>query len=87
MKPFTILLATDAHGGLALSNGELPWKNTSDGKKDMNIFKKRTINQVVIMGRKTFDIIGILKNRINIVISIGRNDDISNDKYIICKSK
>jgi len=47
-------------------NNKLPWKL----KSDLQNFKKLTLNNVVIMGRKTFESIGkILPNRINIVIT------------------
>lgn len=47
-------------------DGKIPW----DVKEDLSLFKKKTINNVVIMGRKTYESIGKpLPNRINIVIS------------------
>jgi len=54
-------------GGIAKPNGELPFKNNLD----MLNFKKKTIGNIVIMGRKTWRSLPIkpLKNRINIVIS------------------
>jgi dihydrofolate reductase len=42
------ILAIDSNNGLA-KNGEIPWKS----KKDMNFFKMKTNNSIVIMGLKT----------------------------------
>ena len=47
-------------------DGKIPW----DIQEDLHLFKERTLNSVVIMGRKTFESIGFpLPNRINIVVS------------------
>ena len=47
-------------------NGGMPWKN----KADMKWFKEMTINNIVIMGKTTYESIGnALKDRINIIIS------------------
>lgn len=45
--------------------GRLPWKIP----EEMRLFMKITAGATVIMGRKTFDSVGILKGRKNIVIS------------------
>lgn len=48
------------------NKGKIPWKC----KTDLQRFKKLTENNVVIMGRKTYEEIGTpLTNRVNIVIS------------------
>ena len=47
-------------------NGGIPW----DIPEDLHLFKEKTTNNIIIMGRKTFESIGrALPNRINIVIS------------------
>lgn len=49
-------------------NGELPWNIP----EDLRFFKKTTNNNIVIMGRKTYESLksaAPLKNRINIVLS------------------
>ena len=47
-------------------NGTMPWSLSSDLKN----FKKLTTNQIVIMGRKTFDSIGkALPNRLNFIVT------------------
>ena len=53
--------------------------------EDLKRFKQITINQIVIMGRKTFDSLGgQLKNRINIVIT--RNNNYQNSiNLFFCK--
>ena len=62
---FTIVVAYD-------NNKQIGYKNNLlyNIPEDMQNFKKTTLNQVVVMGRKTFESIGIpLKKRINIVLS------------------
>ena len=60
-----LIIAIDSKGGIA-KNGQIPWHNTEDLKH----FKKNTLNQTIVMGRKTFESIGrVLPNRRNIVIT------------------
>jgi dihydrofolate reductase len=67
--PFTIIVATDAAGGIGLRN-TLPWRLP----EDLAHFKRITTGHSIIMGRNTFDSIGRpLPNRRNIVIT--RNPD------------
>ena len=55
-------------------NNKIPWENGEELKH----FKKTTLNQAVLMGRKTFDSIGKpLSKRINLVVS---RDTKLNDK-------
>lgn len=66
------ILAVDLNNGLA-KEGIIPWKS----KKDLQFFKDKTTNNVVIMGSKTLLSLPKsqpLKNRINIVLT-------NNDKY------
>lgn len=58
-----IILATDIDGGIGFKN-KLPWTN----KEELNIFRDKTIHQVLIMGKRTFDQIS-LKNRQIVVVS------------------
>jgi len=62
----SIIVATDRNGIIG-KNNKIPWRCLEDLKH----FKSKTINQTIIMGRKTYDSIGNkpLKNRLNIVIS------------------
>jgi len=61
-----ILIAAIAENGLIGKNGQLPWHIP----QDLKLFKSMTINQTVIMGRKTFESIGkALPHRKNIVVS------------------
>ena len=60
-----LIVAMDNNRGIGLLNA-LPWKNSND----MNHFKTTTTNNIVVMGRKTFESIGKpLPNRINLVLS------------------
>lgn len=61
------IVAVERSQGIGFE-GQMPWPHL---KGDMAWFKKMTTNQVVIMGRKTWDSLGgkKLPNRINIVIS------------------
>lgn len=49
------------------NGGKLPWNIP----EEMGLFAKITSGNTVIMGRKTFDSIGILKGRRNIIITRG----------------
>ncbi|HAT31023.1 MAG TPA: diacylglycerol kinase [Janthinobacterium sp.] len=69
MTQITIIVATDAAGGIGVDNS-MPWHLP----EDMAHFKSVTSGHPVIMGRKTFDSIGkALPKRRNIVVS--RNAD------------
>jgi dihydrofolate reductase len=64
-----MIVATDLNNGIGI-NGNLPWRI----KEDLQHFSKTTIgdgNNVVIMGRNTWESIGFkpLKKRTNIIIS------------------
>ena len=62
------IFATDPTGSFAYQNG-LPWPRN---KEDMMFFKTLTTNQVVVMGRSTWDSKDMLRplpNRTNIVVS------------------
>ena len=64
---FEAILAIDSNNGLA-KNGVIPWKN----KTDLQFFKNKTINNIVIMGSKTLLSLPNsqpLKGRQNIVIT------------------
>jgi dihydrofolate reductase len=49
-------------------DGKMPWKNL---KKDLRFFRQMTLNNVVVMGRKTFEALNSkpLPKRLNIVIT------------------
>jgi len=66
----SIIVATDKNNVIG-KDGKIPWHCSEDLKH----FKNKTINQTIIMGRKTYDSIGNkpLKNRLNIVISASLN--------------
>ncbi len=69
-----ILCMCDSNYGIGYKN-QLPWHIPSDFME----FKKKTLNQIVIMGRKTFESINSvpLTNRINIVISTTLKNNVS----------
>jgi dihydrofolate reductase len=60
----TILVAFDENR-LIGSGQSLPWHIA----EDLKLFRKRTIRYPVIVGRKTFDAIGFLPGRENIVVT------------------
>lgn len=63
------ILAHDLQKGISLKN-KIPWKS----KKDMYFFKNTTINNIVIMGSKTFESLpNKLTNRLNIVLTNNPN--------------
>ena len=68
----TLIVAMDPHNGIGI-DGKLPWHI----KEDLKIFKERTLNHKIVMGRKTYESIGKpLPNRENIVVT--RNQSWSN---------
>jgi dihydrofolate reductase len=77
---FSAVVAVDAKNGIG-KNGELPWKCP----EDMRHFKELTTDNIVIMGRKTWESIPTkfrpLKHRVNVVISTTMHYSISNRKY------
>lgn len=62
----SIIACIDKNGGIGL-NGKIPWSLSPD----MKHFRSLTVNNVIIMGRKTWESIQSkpLPNRINIVIT------------------
>ena len=67
-KQHHAVFAVDATGGLG-NKGSLPWPNDSE---DLKRFKKITTDNIVVMGRKTWDSLGSRKplpNRLNVVVS------------------
>jgi len=60
-----LIAALDPNNGIGL-NGKLPWHI----KEDLKLFKERTLNHKIVMGRKTYESIGKpLPNRINCVVT------------------
>lgn len=60
------IIVAVAENGVIGKDNQLLWRLS----EDLKLFKKRTTNHAIIMGRKTFDSIGKpLPNRLNIVIS------------------
>lgn len=61
-----VILACDKNFGIGIDD-KLPWKNKHDMKRFMNLTK----NNIVVMGRKTFESLNCipLKNRTNVIIS------------------
>lgn len=65
MKALTSIVALNTKGAIGCRN-QLPWRL----KTDMQFFRSQTLNNLVIMGRKTFESIGgELPHRDNIVLS------------------
>ena len=68
VKNFSVLVACTLKNGIGIE-GKMAWYI----KEDLNMFQKKTTNQVVVMGRNTFLSLPAsqrpLKNRINIVVS------------------
>ncbi len=61
-----ILIAALTEKGVIARNGKIPWQI----KEELRHFKRETVGNVVIMGRKTFEAIGKgLPERINVVLS------------------
>ena len=65
-KSFSLIVAFDKSYGIGLKNS-IPWKLPHD----MSNFLKLTTNNIIIMGKKTWDSLPIkpLPNRVNIVLT------------------
>ena len=76
MTNIEAIVAVDQNYGLA-KNGQIPWKS----KTDMNFFKQKTINNIVVMGSKSLLSLpksAPLKDRLNIVLTnkyLNENED------------
>lgn len=74
---FSIIVATDNKNGIGLYQNNkytIPWYN----KEDINFFKDKTLNGVVIMGKNTFLSLNNkpLNNRLNIVITKSKYENV-----------
>jgi dihydrofolate reductase len=79
-KPLTLVVAMDAQRGIGIDN-KLPWHLP----EDLAHFKRVTLGQPIVMGRKTFDSIGRpLPGRRNIVVT--RNADWRHDGIEVARS-
>lgn len=67
---FELIIASDKNGVIG-NNNAIPWHVPEDLKR----FRLLTLNNIVVMGRKTFESLpnGPLKDRINIVITQNPN--------------
>lgn len=81
--PYMTFVWAEDSNGLIGDAGDLPWKLPSD----MKHFKEVTMNDVVVMGRKTYESIPNrpLKNRINILLT--NNMDYQADGAVVCHNK
>ncbi len=63
-------------------NNDLPWRI----RDDMKLFRKTTLNHIVLMGRKSMESMGNkpLKNRTNLVVT--RSNHYNPSGVIVCKS-
>ena len=68
MSEINVILAVDKLFGIGLE-GKLSWNI----KDELNIFKEKTFDSVLIMGRKTIECLPKLKNRIIFGISVLNN--------------
>lgn len=59
------------------SNGSIPWSVP----EDLNFFKEQTMGKTLLMGRKTFNSIPLLKGRKMIVLTKKVRNVINDDKY------
>ena len=62
------LIAAISENNVIGNNGQIPW----DLKDDLNFFREKTLGDVVVMGRKTFESIGKpLPSRRNVILTSG----------------
>lgn len=73
----TSIVAMGLHGEIGVQN-RLPWKLRSD----LRFFKKTTLDNIIVMGRKTADSVGgSLPKRHNIVLSCGPMEHAENPNF------
>lgn len=76
----TLIAAMDKSRGIG-KDGDLPWPRIS---KDLQFFKKQTVGHTVVMGRKTYESLGMYKplpDRHNVVVT--RQTDYEVEKGVI----
>ena len=76
-----VILAIDSKNGLGI-NGKLPWNLI----RELNIFKRKTLNSVVICGRKTAETLPLLTERKIFCIS-RKYQTLKSDKNIVIMFK
>lgn len=81
---FNIIVATTKDNIIGINN-KLPFSCSNDIK----FFREKTINNIVVMGRKTFNSLNnkYLQNRANIIISSNKNISPYNslEDYLLCQ--
>lgn len=70
---FNVIIAMTKKGGIGFEN-KIPWKCV----EELQLFKDITNDNVLIVGRKTYESLPLLKNRIIMVLSSNVNKDINN---------
>jgi len=65
-KLINIIVALDKFGGYS-KNGEIPWINEPFAKDDLKRFQKLTMDNIVIMGRHTYEDIAKISKKTNIL--------------------
>lgn len=82
-KPYFTFVWAEDKNGLIGKDGRLPWHLPNE----MKHFVRVTTDDVVVMGRKTYESIPNppLKNRINIILT--NNKDYKADGAVVCHSK
>jgi dihydrofolate reductase len=68
-----------------LKNGVIPWKikEDSDYFRDVITYKTNNIPNIIIMGRRTYEQMGLVKGHINIIISTTIKQINTTEKYYI----
>jgi dihydrofolate reductase len=74
------IIVAKAFGGVIGYEGDIPWRLPNDLKR----FKELTTNNIVIMGRKTYESLGVkpLPNRTNIVLSNNYGYTLDNGVFV-----
>lgn len=79
----SLLVAMDKNQVIGL-NGDMPWHLPND----LKYFKEKTMNNTIIMGRKTFESLGrVLPNRHHVVVTRNRNITLPKEVDVIYDTK
>lgn len=82
-----LIVCTDEKGGIS-KNGVIPWKIKQDSDYFRDVITRKTDNipNIIIMGRKTYEQMGLVKGHINIIVSTTIKEITSDEKVYVIES-
>lgn len=77
-----LAISADNKVGSSHTKSGLPWEHDIY-PEDMKMFREKTLGRVVVMGRSTFEIIGKLPNRKNIVFTSSGRKRVGSNRGLV----